>query len=186
MKWLLTTSMGLVFVLGGCSASQSDNANTMTTFHTATQHQTTTKPISFVDNLKIHNNTYRLNKVLSYVKTRVGKTWYVFSGVSPIYGWDCSGLVYWTYSKLGVSLKHSASIEVNAGIKVKTPKVGDIVGFGWKGWNGAQHVGIYLGNGMMIHAGGARGQKTAIISISKWAKENGNTKITYTRVLPTA
>jgi cell wall-associated NlpC family hydrolase len=36
----------------------------------------------------------------------VGNTWYVFSGSTPE-GWDCSGLVMWFYSELGVALEHT-------------------------------------------------------------------------------
>jgi cell wall-associated NlpC family hydrolase len=122
--------------------------------------------------------------VVKKLKKRVGKTWYVFSGSTPA-GWDCSGLVMWTYQQIGIKLKHSATEQGHSGHSTKHPKTGDIVAFGWKGTGVKQHVGIYLGNGMMIHSGGAPGERTAIISIAKWAKENGNTKVTYIRLLDT-
>jgi cell wall-associated NlpC family hydrolase len=90
----------------------------------------------------------------------------------------------WTYEQLGIELKHSASAQKNSGKKYKTPKIGDVVAFGWKNYSGAQHVGIYIGNGKMIHAP-APGHRTAIISVKKWAKMNWNTKVTYTRFIET-
>jgi cell wall-associated NlpC family hydrolase len=132
--------------------------------------------------LTLIQNAGSLAKMVRVTKKYVGHTWYVPSGASPS-GWDCSGLVRWAYAQIGVDLYHSASVEKHSGKIVKTPKFGDIVAFGWKGWSGAQHAGIYLGDGMMLHAGGHIGMRTEITSIAKWAKGSGNTLVTYTRVL---
>lgn len=85
-------------------------------------------------------------EVLDKLKGFVGKTPYVFSGASPR-AWDCSGLVMWTYSQLGISLPHSASAQLSAGKHVKNPQPGDIVV-----WGGGYHSGIYLGDGKVINA----------------------------------
>lgn len=143
-----------------------------------------TKDLSNIkENIILKANTEKLNKTIAKLKQYVGKTWYVFSGNTPR-GWDCSGLTMWTYEQLGIELKHSASAQKNSGKKYKTPKIGDVVAFGWKNYSGAQHVGIYIGNGKMIHAP-APGHRTAIISVKKWAKMNWNTKVTYTRFIET-
>jgi cell wall-associated NlpC family hydrolase len=139
--------------------------------------------LSFQEQMLIDRNTQIVKNAIAKLKQYVGKTWYVFSGSTPS-GWDCSGLTMWTYQQVGIELKHSASIQKNAGKKYKTPKIGDVVAFGWKNYSGAQHVGIYIGNGKMIHAP-APGQRTAIISVKKWAKMNWNTKVTYTRFIET-
>lgn len=133
---------------------------------------------------KLEKNSDRLDKMIAKLKKYVGKTWYVLSGASPS-GWDCSGLVMWGYSQIGVELYHGASKQKHSGKRVKTPKAGDIVAFGWKGYRGAQHTGIYLGDGLMLHAGGYAGQRTEITDISDWAKGSGNNLITYTRILET-
>lgn len=135
------------------------------------------------ENIIVRANTEKLNKTIAKLRQYVGKTWYVFSGNTPR-GWDCSGLTMWTYEQLGIELKHSASAQKNSGKQYKTPKIGDIVAFGWKNYSGAQHVGIYIGNGKMIHAA-SPGHRTAIISVKKWAKMNWNTKVTYTRFIKT-
>ena len=139
--------------------------------------------LSFQEQMVIDRNTQIVKNAIAELKQYVGKTWYVFSGSTPS-GWDCSGLTMWTYQQVGIELKHSASIQKNAGKKYKTPKIGDVVAFGWKNYSGAQHVGIYIGNGKMIHAP-APGHRTAIVSVKKWAKMNWNTKVTYTRFIET-
>lgn len=69
---------------------------------------------------------------------------YVWGGTSPN-GWDCSGFTQWVYAQAGISIPR-----VNAWTAMKptsTPAPGDLVM-----QNGGAHVGIYVGNGMMISA----------------------------------
>lgn len=133
---------------------------------------------------RIAEDTKELNQAVAMVKKQVGKTWYAFSGSTPD-GWDCSGLVLWMYGKIGYTLEHRASLQKHAGELTKEPKIGDIVAFTYKGSKSAYHVGIYVGPNEMIHAGGKRGDRTEIVSIKEWAKGNGNTVVTYTRVIET-
>jgi len=133
---------------------------------------------------RIAEDTKELNQAVVLVKKQVGKTWYAFSGSTPD-GWDCSGLVLWMYGKIGYNLEHRASLQKNSGELVEEPKIGDIVAFTYKGSKSAYHVGIYVGPNEMIHAGGKRGDRTEIVSIGQWAKGNGNTVVTYTRVIET-
>ncbi|MBT2596034.1 C40 family peptidase [Arthrobacter sp. ISL-72] len=69
---------------------------------------------------------------------------YVWGGTTPS-GWDCSGFTQWVYAQAGISIPR-----VNAWTAMKptaTPAPGDLVM-----QNGGAHVGIYVGNGMMISA----------------------------------
>jgi cell wall-associated NlpC family hydrolase len=69
---------------------------------------------------------------------------YVWGGTSPN-GWDCSGFTQWVYAQAGISIPR-----VNAWTAMtptSTPSPGDLVV-----QNGGAHVGIYVGNGMMISA----------------------------------
>ena len=73
---------------------------------------------------------------------------YVWAGASPS-GFDCSGLVMYAYSQLGVSLPHSSYAMWNVGVPVPRDQLqpGDIVFF-----DGLGHVGIYVGGGEFVHA----------------------------------
>ena len=63
---------------------------------------------------------------------------------------DCSGLSKWAWAKAGVSLPHYSRAQYNEGRHVSQSELrpGDLVFFG----NPIHHLGIYVGNGQMIHA----------------------------------
>ena len=73
---------------------------------------------------------------------------YVWAGSSPG-GFDCSGLVMYAYSQVGVSLPHSSYAMWGDGVSVPKDQLqpGDIVFF-----DGLGHVGIYIGGGEFVHA----------------------------------
>jgi len=110
----------------------------------------------------------------------VNKTWYVFAGSTPR-GWDCSGLVKWYYKQLGKDLPHNATAQKFMGKPHKysadKAKVGDIIWF-------PGHDGIYVGDGYMIHSPN-RGWRTQRIKVWQWAKDNGTSNVTYTRLIKT-
>ena len=133
---------------------------------------------------KVASDTKTLNETLVLVKKQIGKTPWVFSG-STTSAWDCSGMVRWTYAHLGVDLEHSATKQRLSGEFVTEPKIGDLVSFNHRSYGSAYHIGIYVGPNEMIHAGGKPGDRTEIRSISGWAKDNGNSEITYTRIIET-
>jgi cell wall-associated NlpC family hydrolase len=74
---------------------------------------------------------------------------YRWGGASPTGGFDCSGLVYWAYGRLGVELPHSSYALYDLGRYVPRSKMatGDLLFF-----SGLGHVGIYIGRGRMVHA----------------------------------
>jgi peptidoglycan DL-endopeptidase CwlO len=77
---------------------------------------------------------------------------YVWAGSSPS-GFDCSGFVMYVYAKVGVSLPHSSRMQISCGKSVSSGdlKAGDLVFFGNPT---IHHVGLYIGDGKMIHAAG--------------------------------
>ena len=133
---------------------------------------------------KVASDTKKLNETLVLVKKQIGKTPWVFSGSTPL-AWDCSGMVRWTYAHLGVDLEHSATKQRLSGVIVTKPKIGDLVSFNYQSYGSAYHIGIYVGPDEMIHAGGKPGDRTEVRSIKGWAKANGNSDITYTRIIET-
>ena len=73
---------------------------------------------------------------------------YVWGGAAPG-GFDCSGLVMWAYSQVGVSLPHSTYALFALGVPVSRDQLapGDLVFF-----DGIGHVGIYIGGNEFVHA----------------------------------
>ncbi|HEY7149826.1 MAG TPA: C40 family peptidase [Gaiellaceae bacterium] len=72
---------------------------------------------------------------------------YHWGGSSPSSGFDCSGLVYWAYEHVGVTLPHSSYALAGMGRRVRHLRPGDLLFF-----SGYGHVGIYIGRGRMVHA----------------------------------
>ena len=132
--------------------------------------------------LKVERNTTKMNKLLKYLKSRHKKTPYVFAGSNPRYGWDCSGLVRWTYDKFGMDIRHSATAQGQVGKRVsyKEAKPGDIVTFSWGSDYWKYHAAIYLGNGMIVNANS--GFNTTVVQPLTDFKGN---KITFRRLVET-
>jgi cell wall-associated NlpC family hydrolase len=209
MKWLLAIGLVLVSMMVGSfpygeNASASDRMTESVETHSVVRKQETIDVLNIFntdarapgimeamfraeqDRLlakaeverELQLNTEKIQSVVAELRSRIGKTWYVFSGHTPS-GWDCSGLVYWAYEQLGVSVEHSATKQGNSGTKVRDPKVGDIVVFGYKGSKSYYHSSIYIGDGKVIHAGFKKGTSTSIISLDDPSFKNST--ITFVR-----
>ena len=80
--------------------------------------------------------------------TRIGSpySW----GASGPSSFDCSGLVMWAFGQVGVNLPHSSQALAQGGQAVSMDQMepGDLITY----YSDASHVGIYIGNGMMVHA----------------------------------
>ena len=72
---------------------------------------------------------------------------YAYGSSNPAVGFDCSGFTKYVYAQLGISLPHKASAQQASVTPVSNPQPGDLVF-----QRGGGHVGIYVGNGMMISA----------------------------------
>jgi hypothetical protein len=90
---------------------------------------------------------HRRGRVVATVRRELGRP-YVWGGASPA-GFDCSGLVMWTYHHVGVNLPHSTYAMIGSGrlVSRRAIRPGDLVFL-----EGGGHVGIYIGHGTIIHA----------------------------------
>ena len=82
---------------------------------------------------------------------------YVYGGDSPSTSFDCSGLVQWCYGKAGIALPRTAQEQYNVTqhIPLSEAKAGDLVFFHstYNAGTYITHVGLYVGNNRMYHAG---------------------------------
>jgi len=86
-----------------------------------------------------------------YAQTMIGKP-YRYGGTSPK-GFDCSGLVFYSYKQAGVALPHSTDKQRSAArsIKIAELRRGDLLFFNQEGKKYG-HVAIYVGDGKFVHA----------------------------------
>ena len=87
-------------------------------------------------------------KVVDWAMARIGYD-YVWGGEGPT-GYDCSGFTMMAYRSVGIYLPHGAGGQFRMGTPVekKDLKPGDLVFF----YEGPGHVGVYVGNGMIVDA----------------------------------
>jgi murein DD-endopeptidase len=102
---------------------------------------------------------------------------YRWGGASPA-GFDCSGLVYWAYGRLGIELPHSSYALYDQGRRIARSrmKAGDLLFFSGRG-----HVGIYIGRGRMVHAphSGTRVQVVRLARSSYGARLVGVRRVSH-------
>ena len=93
--------------------------------------------------------------VVNYALQFVGNP-YVYGGTSLTNGIDCSGFTMQVYARYGVGLPHHAASQPAYGnrISASEAKPGDLFFYG--SGSSISHVGIYIGNGQIVHASNAR------------------------------
>ncbi|MFI0036179.1 NlpC/P60 family protein [Streptomyces mutabilis] len=90
----------------------------------------------------------KAEKALAFARAQIGKP-YVWGATGPG-SYDCSGLTQAAWKAADVTLPRTTYDQVNAGttVPVSQAQPGDLVFF----YDDLSHVGLYIGNGMMIHA----------------------------------
>ncbi|AFM17941.1 cell wall-associated hydrolase, invasion-associated protein [Mycolicibacterium chubuense NBB4] len=86
--------------------------------------------------------------VIQAALSRIGSP-YSWGAAGPS-AFDCSGLVMWSFQQAGISLPHSSQALAVGGQPVSRDQMqpGDLITY----YSDASHVGIYIGDGMMVHA----------------------------------
>ncbi|MGH3423684.1 MAG: NlpC/P60 family protein [Nocardioidaceae bacterium] len=94
------------------------------------------------------NASGRSKKAIDFALAQIGEP-YVYGAAGPG-SWDCSGLTMAAWGAAGVSLPHSSSGQAGMGSPVSRSSMspGDLVFY----YSPVSHVGIYLGNGKLVHA----------------------------------
>ena len=97
---------------------------------------------------------------------------YRFGGETPETSFDCSGLTKWAYNSIGISLPRTAQMQYDSmtHIPLSDAKQGDLIFFKntYSTSDYITHVGIYVGNNMMYHAGDPIGYEN--INTDYWQK----------------
>lgn len=148
----------------GYVAANFITTTTTTTKTTAKSSRSTTVSEEFGDD----SSDSGKNDIIGYAKKFVGVR-YVYGGKSPS-GFDCSGFVGYVFKKFGIKLNSSAASMYSNGVKVSKSalKAGDLLFFDAASRRAAgaiDHVGIYLGGDMFIHASTSN-HKVVIQSLS--------------------
>lgn len=91
----------------------------------------------------------RIKKVIAYAVSRVPNGQYVRGASGPT-NFDCSGLMLAAYRQIGISLPHSSRAQARVGRPVSRSelKPGDLIFW----YHPIHHVGMYIGNGKIVHA----------------------------------
>jgi cell wall-associated NlpC family hydrolase len=98
---------------------------------------------------------------------------YVWAAAGPD-AFDCSGLTQYAYAAAGVSLPHSSRMQSQMGTPVSRSELqpGDLVFF----YSPVSHVGMYIGNGQMVHAS-TSGQPVQVAGLDSMGSFSGARRV---------
>lgn len=117
----------------------------------------------------------------NYYEGYTPKINYVFGG-EDLKGMDCSGFMQTVFKEIGVKLPRVSADQIKAGqsIPVGQEQAGDLLGFdlGTRNGAGIEHIGLCVGNGMMIHTA----KKGEGIVVSDYHKRYGDKLVAVARV----
>ena len=124
-----------------------------------------------------------VDAVLNFAYQQLGKS-YVWGAQGPN-SFDCSGLTYYIYKNAaGMTLPRTSSQQSRYGTTVSKSdlRAGDLVFFDTSGSNNGvvTHVGLYLGNGQMMHSSSSKGK---VIQVNMGSSYWNNAYVTAKRVL---
>ena len=99
-----------------------------------------------------------ISKIVKSAHNQIGKP-YVYASAGPN-AFDCSGLTYYLFkNELGIILPRTSYSQATAGVKVEKSQLipGDLIFFNTSG-SRISHVGLYIGDGNMIHSNSGKRQ----------------------------
>jgi len=100
----------------------------------------------------VHLGAAGISSLINYAESFLG-TPYVWGGTSPDPGFDCSGFTQFVLRHFGVAIQRTSEQQYQEGVPVDRGNLepGDLVFFTTYA-PGASHVGLYIGNGLMVDA----------------------------------
>jgi peptidoglycan DL-endopeptidase CwlO len=125
-----------------------DHATGQVSHSSAASRRSLTGPVPPASSAAADAPNSRAAAAVSYAYSKLGSP-YVWGATGPN-AFDCSGLTQAAYRSAGISLPRTTYTQINAGRRVARSELrpGDLVFF----YSGISHVGIYVGNGQMVHA----------------------------------
>jgi murein DD-endopeptidase len=159
----LLTAFALVAIVLGSAAGASAELR-------ADADRPRPRPAAVIDEAEVHRPALRriqrratLGERAATIALRAVGVPYRWGGASPAGGFDCSGLVYWTYRRLGLELAHSSYALYDLGRRVPRSRLkpGDVLFF-----SGLGHVGVYVGRGRMVHAPQS-GRRVEVVALGR-------------------
>lgn len=140
-------------------------------------------PMSSLSDKEVKSdNSSKINSIVNGAHGFLGYR-YVWAAANPNVGFDCSGLTYYLYrTHAGITLNRNSAAQASNGRAVSKSelKPGDLMFFATGGGSRISHVGIYVGNGKLIHASSpSTGVRTDDINSSYYTR----TFVTARRIL---
>lgn len=147
-------SPSAISMLGAWGMPTADMSSGIGTFIGPATNQNTIQPLMETQGSYVKGVDGWRKAVLEYARGALG-TPYVWGGTNLQSGVDCSGFVQSVFAKAGIDLPRISYQQANLGQRVgyKGLRPGDLIGWDNSSRNsGADHIAIYLGNGMIIEA----------------------------------
>jgi len=110
--------------------------------------------------------------VANTATTQIGRP-YRAGGSTPQRGFDCSGLVFWSYGQHGVQIPRTTTGQAKVGASISRSNLmpGDIVVFREPSGPNQLHTGIYIGNNNFVHSPNSRGSvRIESLNASHWRR----------------
>ncbi len=137
------------------------------------------KPLFFIDGKStgvapsaaaLNGTTSLADKIIATAKKYIGVP-YLWGGTTPK-GFDCSGYVQYVLKQHGISIPRTTTEQYTVGkyVSKSNLKRGDLVFLQNTYRQGISHVGIYVGDGKMIHASSSKGVVISDLSSSYYVK----------------
>lgn len=127
--------------IGACASTAPSTQAVVPATSTYEQRVTVTREVEPRD---------RAAQAAQYAEKMVGMP-YRYGGSRPSTGFDCSGLVQYSFRRAGLSIPRSTTGLRRASVRVAHVREGDLLFFDEEGEKNS-HVGIYLGDGRFVHS----------------------------------